>query len=60
MADTACRADVLQALYVLADFTLQLSLDGESLCELLKQLRLGVNIETVESVRIDTKWFESI
>lgn len=35
-------------------------IDGESLCELLKQLRLGVEVKAVESVRIDTKWFDSI
>ena len=35
-------------------------IDGESLCDLLKQLRLGVEVKQVESVAIDKKWFDSI
>lgn len=35
-------------------------IDGESLCDLLKQLRLGVEVKAVESVIINSKWFESI
>jgi restriction system protein len=35
-------------------------IDGESLCELLKQLRLGVDVKMVEEVSVDPKWFESL
>lgn len=35
-------------------------IDGETLAEMLKNLRLGVKIEMVEQVEIDTKWFEGI
>jgi restriction system protein len=35
-------------------------IDGESLCDLLKQLRLGVAVKSIESVDVDVKWFESI
>ena len=35
-------------------------IDGESLCDLLKQLRLGVEVRVVESVVIDKKWFNAI
>lgn len=35
-------------------------IDGEALAEILKNLRLGVKIEMVEQVEIDTKWFEGI
>lgn len=35
-------------------------IDGEKLVEKLKELNLGVNIELVEKVSIDEKWFESI
>ncbi len=35
-------------------------IDGESLCDLLKQLRLGIEVKAVESVMINTKWFDSI
>lgn len=34
-------------------------IDGESLCELLKQLRLGVEVKMVEEVAVDAKWFET-
>jgi restriction system protein len=35
-------------------------IDGELLCDLLKQLKLGVLIEMVEQVTIDTVWFTKI
>jgi restriction system protein len=35
-------------------------IDGEALCELLKQLRLGVGVKMVEEVFVDPKWFESL
>ncbi len=35
-------------------------IDGEMLAEMLKSHRLGVKIEMVEQVEIDTKWFEGI
>ena len=34
-------------------------IDGESLCDLLKQLRLGVEVKSVESVQVNAKWFEA-
>ena len=33
--------------------------DGERLVNMLKELRLGVTVETVESVEINNQWFES-
>jgi len=33
-------------------------IDGESLCDLLKQLRLGVEVRSVESVQVNARWFE--
>jgi restriction system protein len=35
-------------------------IDGEELVEKLKELNLGINIELVEKVSVDPKWFESI
>jgi restriction system protein len=35
-------------------------IDGDALCDLLKERRLGVQTEMVEQVVIDTSWFESI
>jgi restriction system protein len=35
-------------------------IDGDSLCDLLKQLRLGVAVKSIESVDVDVKWFESV
>jgi restriction system protein len=36
------------------------SIDGDRLCELLKQLKLGIEIETVERVAVDADWFAKI
>lgn len=35
-------------------------IDGEDLCELLKNLKLGVDIEMIEKVTIKPEWFEGI
>lgn len=35
-------------------------IDGEELCEKLKELKLGVTTELVEQVSIETDWFEQI
>jgi restriction system protein len=35
-------------------------IDGEILCELLKNLKLGVSTELIESVSVDEGWFDSI
>ena len=35
-------------------------IDGEQLCELLKQLRLGVATEMVEKVLVDPAWFSKV
>ena len=35
-------------------------IDGDRLCDLLKENRLGVETEMIESVRIRSNWFESI
>ncbi|HPD82769.1 MAG: restriction endonuclease [Alphaproteobacteria bacterium] len=35
-------------------------IDGERLCELLKQFDLGVATEMIEKISIDEKWFKSI
>ena len=35
-------------------------IDGEDFCELLKQLKLGVDTELIEHVTIREKWFEKI
>lgn len=35
-------------------------IDGESLCDLLKQLKLGVSTEQVEAVTIHPSWFRSL
>jgi restriction system protein len=34
-------------------------IDGESLCDKLKDLKLGIEIELIEKISIDTKWFEN-
>ena len=35
-------------------------IDGESICDLLKTLRLGVKVQQIEEVTIDGSWFSSI
>jgi restriction system protein len=35
-------------------------IDGESICDLLKSLRLGVKVQQIEEVTIDGSWFSSI
>ena len=35
-------------------------IDGDRLCDLLKEHRLGVETEMIESVLIESPWFESI
>lgn len=35
-------------------------IDGESLCELLKTLRLGVSVQQIEEISVEEKWFSSI
>ncbi|MBZ9772893.1 restriction endonuclease [Mesorhizobium sp. CO1-1-8] len=35
-------------------------IDGEQLCDLLKQLRLGVSTEMVEKVLVDPGWFSKV
>lgn len=35
-------------------------IDGEKLIEKLKELNLGVNVELIEKISIDEKWFEGI
>jgi len=35
-------------------------LDGESLTNKIKELKLGISIETVEKISINKKWFENI
>jgi restriction system protein len=35
-------------------------IDGEDLCELLKNLRLGLTTESVEKVTVKTEWFDSV
>ncbi len=35
-------------------------IDGDRLCDLLKENRLGVETEMIESVRIQSDWFDSI
>lgn len=35
-------------------------IDGDALCDLLKDRKLGVQTELVEQVIVDTPWFESI
>ena len=35
-------------------------IDGEALCELLKSLKLGVEIKLVEDVTIKSDWFSEI
>ena len=35
-------------------------IDGEDLCNLLKELSLGVEVKQVEEVEVNTKWFDSI
>jgi restriction system protein len=34
-------------------------IDGDSLCDLLKSLSLGVDVEMVERITIDTAYFEN-
>lgn len=34
-------------------------IDGELLCEKLKELKLGVEVELVENVKINSRWFDS-
>jgi len=35
-------------------------IDGEEFCQLLKQLKLGVAVEHIESVSVDDAWFKSV
>lgn len=35
-------------------------IDGNSLCELLKQFRLGVEVEQIEKVSVNDKWFAEV
>lgn len=35
-------------------------IDGELLCEKLKDLKLGLQIELIEKISIDTQWFENL
>jgi restriction system protein len=35
-------------------------IDGNDLCDLLKTLRLGVDVATVENVTINRKWFADL
>lgn len=35
-------------------------IDGEELCELLKNLKLGLSTEIVEKVTVKTEWFDSV
>ncbi len=35
-------------------------IDGDDLVEMLKKLRLGVNVRMVEEVEVDSQWFEKI
>jgi len=35
-------------------------IDGDQLCELLKNLKLGVTTKMVENVSIDPEWFNKI
>jgi restriction system protein len=35
-------------------------IDGEALCDLLKNLKLGVSVETVEQVTVQPAWFATI
>lgn len=35
-------------------------IDGDLLCDLLKQLKLGVHLEMVERVVVDTDWFSKV
>ncbi len=35
-------------------------IDGDQLAEMLKELRLGISVQTVEKVVVDSNWFRSI
>jgi restriction system protein len=35
-------------------------IDGDQLCDLLKQLRLGVRTEMVERMTVEADWFSAI
>lgn len=35
-------------------------IDGDQLAEMLKELRLGISVQTVEKVLVDAEWFRSI
>jgi restriction system protein len=35
-------------------------IDGHDLCDLLKSLRLGVSVSTIESVAVDRNWFANL
>jgi restriction system protein len=35
-------------------------IDGDQLCDLLKQLKLGVRTELVEKMTIEPRWFDSL
>lgn len=35
-------------------------IDGETLCQLLKERRLGVGVRTIEAISLDPSFFEAI
>jgi restriction system protein len=35
-------------------------IDGDQLCNLLKQLRLGVRTEMVEKMTVESEWFDTL
>ena len=35
-------------------------IDSDQLCDLLKQLKLGVKTELVESMTVDSEWFAGV
>ena len=35
-------------------------IEGDQLCDLLKQLKLGVKTEMVESMTVDPQWFAGV
>lgn len=35
-------------------------IDGDQLCDLLKQLKLGVRVELVEQSVVEENWFETV
>jgi len=35
-------------------------IDGDQLCDLLKQLKLGIRTEMVEKMTVESAWFDSL